>query len=331
MPAIDPSFYQHPLDKKLLESLQSIPGFKQVLKAFLKVFAERRFFIENNSSNIRLGPKQLPEIYNLLPPVAERLGIQTPSLFLTNDRSVNAQTSGENEPFICLHAGALETLSMPEVQAVLAHECGHIACHHVMYHMMGTLVLSGALAVLPGVGALVSTGLQYAFMEWMRASEYSADRAAALAMGGSEETISLITSLAGAYSSLNLEINDEEFLNQATEYEQAMQASSVNKAFEVLSYSLSLDHPLNAYRALELTRWCNTQEFADMNNFLEQQDTAASGKSSFEPSLPSDNAPGSAEPEPRDQQDSIRPRFCTKCGSPATGGKFCEACGNPLG
>lgn len=25
-----------------------------------------------------------------------------------------------------------------------------------------------------------------------------------------------------------------------------------------------------------------------------------------------------------------KPKFCTNCGAPATGGKFCEYCGNPL-
>lgn len=322
MPYIDASHYQHDLDQQALNALKSIPGFTPLMKAFMKFFDERIWYIQTKSTHVEITPHQLPECYEMVPPICEKLGIEIPTLYLSNDGEMNAYTTNESSPIIVINAGTLQNCSDDTIRAILAHECGHIASHHVLYHTMGDLVLSGAAAVLPGVGGLVSVGLQAAFLTWSRASEYTADRAAAIALGSSDIVENMCLELAGGWDSLDLNIDKELFMKQAIEYEQAIQGSTTNRVFEVILHALGATHPLNAYRALELRRFCQTDEFENMQRFLRGEEVES--PSSAPADQATDNAAGSQSPVISSAQS-----FCANCGSPLKDGqKFCTSCGS---
>ena len=76
MRAVNPRDYYHPQDRKALQELQQIPGFSAVMKAFMKMFSEQMIQGMNMSNKVRIGPDQLPELYRLLPPICEVLGIR---------------------------------------------------------------------------------------------------------------------------------------------------------------------------------------------------------------------------------------------------------------
>ena len=158
----NPRDFVHEDDQKALDALKSIPGFDQLIKGFMKIYSERTMKILNMSSKVRLSQEQCPQIYNLLPPVCEAFGIEVPELYLESNREPNAYTSGDTYVFITITTGLLELFSEEEVQAVLAHECGHILCHHVLYQTMGRFIMNGAAQML-GLGGLVSTALRTAF------------------------------------------------------------------------------------------------------------------------------------------------------------------------
>jgi Zn-dependent protease with chaperone function len=143
------------------------------------------------SSNLKLSEKQLPKYYNMLPPICEKLGIDVPDLYLTHDVNPNAYTSGDTKPFILITSGLIETVPDELIPTVLAHECGHIACHHVLYHTMGRMLLNGTLMGLNffGINEIAIVPLKLAFFHWMRCSEFSADRAAAICDGTSDNIV----------------------------------------------------------------------------------------------------------------------------------------------
>lgn len=328
MQHIDASHYQHDLDRQALAALKAIPGFTAVLKAFMKVYDERIAFISTKSTHVEITPHQLPEYYDMLPPICEKLGIDVPTLYLANDGEMNAYTTNETSPIIVMNAGVIQNCSEDTVRAIFAHECGHIASHHVMYHTMGRLIMDGTAALLPGVGGLVSIALQAAYLKWNRASEYTADRAAAIALGDSAIVENMCLELAGAWECLDLQVDIEHFMKQAEEYEQAIQGNKVNRVFEIILHSLEGTHPLNAYRALELRRWCALDEFENMQRFLRGEHVEV-------PEALLEPVPDSVQNVTLDTSTvanavGMSPAaFCTNCGSPLKEGqRFCTVCGS---
>jgi hypothetical protein len=74
----------------------------------------------------------------------------------------NARTVGHDRPAIVICNRLLEDLADDEVQAMLAHECGHILAAHVLYRQMAQALIRAAppgepgrslLAEVPGLGS----------------------------------------------------------------------------------------------------------------------------------------------------------------------------------
>ncbi len=258
--SIDSTLYMHDSDMVALQALKAIPGFTPLLKAYMKVWSEQQYRIQNMATNIRLSEKQMPKYYYMLFPICEKLGIEVPELYLELNVKPNAYTGGDTKPFIVMTSGLLDTLPEELIPTVLAHECGHIACHHVLYHTMGSLILNGATGFL-GLGELVTLPVQVAFYYWMRCSELSADRAAMICDGTADKVIEMCMRFAGFTGDLKTEGNVDAFMKQAAEYRQMMFDSKWNKTLEFLMFSHA-DHPLNAVRAYECNEWSKSREFA---------------------------------------------------------------------
>ena len=263
---LDPKFYMHDSDKIALQALQAIPGFSQVFKAFMKVWSEKQFRIQNMSTNLRISEKQLPQYYQMLPPICEKLGIEVPELYLKLDVEPNAYTAGDTNPFIVITSGLLQTMPEHLIPTVIAHECGHIACHHSLYSTMGRFILSEAASLL-GLDGIALFPIQVAFSYWMRCSELSADRAAALYDGASDNIVEMCLRFSGFDKNIPGQINVEEFMNQALDYQQMVNESKWDKTLEFLLLS-QVDHPLNAVRAKECRDWCATDRFTKIHNYL---------------------------------------------------------------
>lgn len=256
----DPSFLMHDDDRKALAALRAIPGFSAVMKAFMNVWNEKQFYIQNMSSNIRLSRSQMSRYYDMLIPVCNKLHIDVPELYITMNVVPNAYTYGDTKPFITLTTGLLDVMPEELIPAVLAHECGHIACHHVLYLTMGSLLLNGT-AILGSssvVGHLLTTPLQVAFYHWMRCSELSADRASAYCSGSTEPVVDMCMRFAGYSKNMDVSVNREEFMAQAAEYKQMISSSAWNKTLEFLILK-DMTHPFNAVRAWECREWGRTR------------------------------------------------------------------------
>lgn len=263
---MNPNFYMHDSDRIALQALKAIPGFSQLLKAFMKVWSERQFRIQNMSTNLRISDKQLAKYYDMLPPICEKLGIDIPELYIELDVVPNAYTAGDTKPFIVMTSGLLETLPDHLIPTVLAHECGHIACHHCLYTTMGRIIMTGAIAYL-GLENLAIFPIQVAFAYWMRCSELSADRAAAICDGHADNVIEMCMRFAGFDKDIAAEANVDEFMNQALEYRDMVNDSKWNKTLEFLLFN-QRKHPLNAVRAYECAEWSKTDRYTKLVQFI---------------------------------------------------------------
>ena len=261
----DSEKYTHPADRAALKALKAIPGFSALLKAFMSVWNERQQKILNMSSRIRIGENQMRKYYDYLPPICEKLGIAVPELYLEMNVVPNAYTSGDTNPFIVMTSGLLKTIPEELIPTILAHECGHIACRHVLYLTMGRMVLQGAGSVLSSIlplGSLLTVPLQIAFYYWMRCSEFSADRAAVLCDGTDRRMQEVCMRMAGWDKAIDAEVSMEAFLEQASGYRDMINESKWNKALEFMILSQS-SHPLMAVRATECHQWYQSEDYRD--------------------------------------------------------------------
>lgn len=293
----DSERYTHESDRAALKALKALPGFTTLTKAFLNMWNEPQERIMNMSTRIKLGENQMRKYYDMLPPICEKLGIAVPDLYLEMNVTPNAYTYGDTNPFIVVSSGLLETMPDELIPTVLAHECGHIACHHVLYRTMGRTILNGAAAAISyflKIGGLLTVPLQVAFFHWMRCSEFSADRAAVLCDGTPRKMQEVCMRLAGWDKDIHAEANIEEFLKQAENYREMINDSAWNKTLEFMVLS-DASHPLVAVRATECGKWAESEEFKRILNGIP------------EPEKPKSEAPEETRNDPFDFFGWLRP------------------------
>lgn len=268
---IKPSEFIHPEDEKALKVLKAIPGFTSLMKKYVKYGAEMQFHGENMASAIRLSPLQLPEIYRHLPPICEKLGIEEPDFYLMMNPVPNAYTFGDTKIFIVVTSALVEMLDDEELDAVLAHECGHIICRHTLYKTMAR-ILWGDL-VGPNLSEKANDVVAIAYYYWSRKAELSCDRVASLVT--SPDTVSgVMARLSGGPKSITANINMKEWAKQADEYDEMYKNGDLwNKAI-LLYNTAELDHPYSAVRVREIYKWCETDEYNNAKGQLNQTSSA---------------------------------------------------------
>lgn len=259
-----PSEFIHPEDAAALRQLESIPGFPTLVKKFYALGYEKLLYGTNMASNIRLSESQLPGLYRHLPPICERLGIAEPEFYLEMNPMPNAYTFGDTQIFIAMTSGLVEMLADDELDAVLAHECGHILCRHVLYHNMANLLLSGAAQL--GVLGFFTAPVKYALLYWQRKSELSCDRAGAI-VTDPETVARVMVRLSGGPKSITGDVNIEEWARQADIYESIRNDGTWNKALQTYAI-MEQSHPFAAVRVREILKWGQSQQYHNIRNGL---------------------------------------------------------------
>jgi Zn-dependent protease with chaperone function len=258
---LNADLFTHPEDRAALATLRAIPLFPAAVKAFMKATPERFVRGLNLANKIRLGPDQLPALYSHLPPICRALGIAEPELYLEMSPQPNAYTFGDTQIFVTVTSGLVEYLEEDELKAVIAHECGHIACHHVLYHSMADMLIRFG-PIIFGPLAHLSDPIRLGLLYWYRRSELSADRAAAVAMKGHSSVVETMVRLAGGPKSLTASVNIAAFIAQAESYDTLLdgQWDKVLQAIAVMDQS----HPFLAVRTREIVHWCCGEEFKEL-------------------------------------------------------------------
>jgi Zn-dependent protease with chaperone function len=268
------SEFIHPEDSAALRQMESIPGFPQLIKKVMSVGYETLQYGLNMASNIRLSETQLPEIYRLLPPICEKLEIPVPEFYLRMDPNPNAETSGDTRIWITVNSSLIELLSEEELISVLAHECGHIKCRHVLYHTVGQWVNEGIASL--GILGTLADPMRYALLYWSRKSELSADRAAAL-VTSPEIVANVQARLAGGPFALTKNVNIPEWITQADLYEQIKNDGMWNKTLQTIAIAKE-SHPFSAVRVREILKWGATDQYQCLLNKMEASGEKGSKK-----------------------------------------------------
>jgi Zn-dependent protease with chaperone function len=262
----------HPEDQAALDSLNAIPLLPTCIKSFMSVFHEQLLHNQNMAEKIRLGPGQLPEIYNHLPPICQLLGIEEPELYLEMDPTPNAYTFGDTQISITLTSGLIDALEEDELKAVIAHECGHIVCRHTLFKtMVHYLSQFGPSMQFPGPLKIIGDPVVMALNYWNRRSELSADRAAAAVMKGPQSVVETMIRLSGGPKSITEKVNIDSYIQQAQSCHQLLD-STWDKLMQgyLVRYK---DHPFSSIRTKEIMEWCQTDAFTEVVHRLNEMAT----------------------------------------------------------
>src|SRR5271170_5023206 len=250
--------YEHPADKAATSALHSVPLLDTVVKRLTDLGHERRLRQIVMGNAIRLGPEQVPEVWGTYVRCCSVLDLDVvPDLYVVNDPTINAMTIGAKKPIVIVNSSMLRSFDEKEVATVLAHESAHVLSEHYTYTTALVLLSQFLLGALPRslLLGLPVRGMYLALLEWSRAAELSADRAAALVMGDPLAPCRVLMRLAGgALPGMNLDA----FLKQAADYDAEDDLFSRHSRFWA---EINLTHPIAVRRVKELTAWVQSGEY----------------------------------------------------------------------
>ncbi|WP_283138272.1 M48 family metallopeptidase [Rhizohabitans arisaemae] len=258
LPGISSRAYEHPADRSALVAMRSLTGFDSVLKRMSGLFSERRLRLMFLASAVRTTETQFRALHDMGRDSAYILDLpRIPEIYVQQDPRVQAMAVGFDEPFIVVTTGLLDLMDEEELRFVVGHETGHILSGHAVYgtmlHILTRLATRVAWIPLGYIGLRVIVA---ALEEWHRKAELSSDRAGLLAGQDKDAALRALMKLAGG-SRLH-EMNIEEFLAQAREYDTA---GDVRDGLLKVLNLLGTTHPFSVTRVAELDRWRRSGEY----------------------------------------------------------------------
>lgn len=261
--------------------MRSVPGFDLIASKFVEFIYERPQYVYLMGNALQVGPRQYASIYHIFRECVRDLDIfPEPGLFVSQNPQVNSYALGQEHPYIILNTGLLDLVDEAELRVVLAHELGHIKCGHPILNQMsiwamGVASMIGELTF--GLGNLVNSGLIYAFYEWRRKAELSADRAALLVTDDLKSVMKSMMQLAGVSTKYAHECSLDEFIRQSEQYRDLDQ-DGLNQVYKFLFYNggqgMMLSHPFPVERIQYLKEWNDSVEYSKIRSGNYQQATA---------------------------------------------------------
>jgi Zn-dependent protease with chaperone function len=288
--------FRHPLDRQAEQALRSLPGFDLIARKFVEFVYERPQLIYLMGNNIQVGPRQYSSIYQMFRECVRDLDIYPePALFISQNPQANSYALGQENPYIVVNTGILDLLNEDEIRTVLAHELGHIKCGHTILIQMAMWAMSAASVIGEltfGLGNFVTQALIYAFFEWRRKAELSADRAALLVMDDLNTVISTMMKISGGSNKYANECSLQEFIQQSEKY-QALDDDGLNQVYKFLMYNggqgMMLSHPFPIDRVHYLRNWAGSEEYQQIKQGNYQQ-TPATGSVNVNAETPENEA-----------------------------------------
>lgn len=266
-PGLSSEAFRHPLDREAEAALRSLPGFDGVARKFVEYVYERPQAVFMTGNHIQVGPRQYSSIYQRFREAVRALDISPePLLFVSQNPQLNAVSLGQDHPSITLNSGLVDAVNEEQLQAVIAHELGHLKCGHTILIQMAMWAISTAMFVGEftfGMGNVLGSGLLYAFYEWRRKAELSADRAALLVMDDLDILTQTLMIMAGGSQKYAHELDMGEFIRQSQRY-QELDGDELNQVYKFLLYNGAegmASHPFAVERLHYIRQWGQSADY----------------------------------------------------------------------
>ena len=165
----------HPVDKTLISALEAA-RVKDILNPAMEQLVSANYG-QLLATGIPLDEKSFPDMYYLMEDTCQRLRIKIPYTVISNElNGINAFATGtDQKSFVVISNMTPSFLKSKELQFILAHECGHIAMKHMVYHTAGSLAAVVG-SYIPILGPALTKTVVFPLNCWNRCSEITADR-----------------------------------------------------------------------------------------------------------------------------------------------------------
>ena len=261
--ALNAKEYENSTDAATLSALKLNKSFDALLKKMIECSYERMALVHYKSSTFLVTKENMPYLFDCVENACNILGIEKiPEIYILQNESLNAYTTGVQNPILVLNSGLLHALNHEELMYIIGHELGHIKSEHVLYTMLANFYRSVVKRITDTNfwAQIASTGLDIAFHKWERSSELTADRAGLLVCQHLPSAITAMAKLCGCPIDIYDKLDANMFLKQVETFEE-FESSSYNKFLEI-AVTLNDKHPLGVLRTKALMLWVQSGEYA---------------------------------------------------------------------
>jgi predicted Zn finger-like uncharacterized protein len=280
-----------------------------------------RPWIESTFNGIRLGPRQLPEVWKQGVLAARLLGLpRMPDIYVAGDQMWNTYTFGtDTSSFIVLGTAILNNFKNEELLFMMAREMGHCCAGHALWKTVirfltgddsvhGSLLSGGLLGAISPT-KLLQGAAEMPLMAWSRQSDVTADRAGLLALG--DEALARRVLLAWSIRSASLlkQINIEEWMKQEDASDDQVTRYSEMATSSQMYTTRRLRLLGQAAREPELMRW--SESIQSYRKLLTPPPVLPPARPTAKPAAKPAVKPTQAAPHPP-PADALRV-VCNKC------------------
>jgi Zn-dependent protease with chaperone function len=272
---LEPREFEHPSMQKMNQLLRSSVVLRKSAESLSKTVGKPWY--ESTFNAITASERQYPRVYEAGVLAARRLGSPAiPSFNLELDRLYQSATYGsDKDAFVNIGSALPRFLNDEELLFVLGHEMGHLVSHHALWTTVSmflvgqqrqNLMAEGVMGILSNPLKLIEGGVESLISNWMRVADFTADRAALLAVGSFDRAKRAIFML-HLRSRRDLEAMDlDEWIRQAETQDQRMSK---------LSQMMTSATPYLSLRLVELRKFAASPEYEALRLKVERGSGAA--------------------------------------------------------
>ncbi len=326
--SLDPREFEHPSMQRMNQLLRGSVVLRKSAESLSRKIGKPWY--ESTFNSIAASPTQYPRILEIGHLAARRLGaVQKPSFHVELDRGYQSATYGsEQDAFVNVGAFLPRLLDDQELLFVLGHEIGHLISQHALWtttsmFLVGeqrrNLMGEGVMGFLTNPLKLIEGGVESLVANWMRVADFTADRAALLAVGSFGIARRAI---------VMLHLKSRRELDQLDIDAWIRQAEAQDQTFTRVSQMVTSATPYLGLRLVELGRFARSPEYEalrrkvetgcgvaldglfDERGYIRSLRPPARGPVPNRPSAPPSPTPGSAPPP---QKVRLLRGACPRC------------------
>jgi len=253
---ISPKAYEHPADRAATAALKSIPMPDTLVRRLIEWRYERALRQFYLGTSLKVSEEQCADLWASHTAACRILDLpEVYDLYLTTPVLGIAQTIGSKKPMVVVDSMVLKRLGPGEQRVLVGHELGHILSDHVLY-ITALNILIAAGGSLPVLLGLPFRAVKTVLLEWYRAAELSADRAATLVVRDPQIVCRMLMVTASGLPAEQL--NLDAFMAQAMEYENWDDPSDRVRRF---FWEINITHPYAVKRVSEVMRWVQSGDY----------------------------------------------------------------------